>query len=138
MQDMQLCQIPDPLAQNPFPAPNSTPGGNSAWGLRGGDDSCQEPQPAGKRLKMEQGCLGWALGRCPNTPAAPLGPYAAITLQIRSGPDPQLKATERHTFSSTKNQRRVELGLLLAYSMGFGSGALMRDLSCFLAPRPLC
>lgn len=112
---MQFCPVPNPLAQNPFPAPNRTPGG--AWGPRGGDDSRPAPQPAGERLRMEQGCLGWALGRCP---PAPRGPHAAVMLQVRSGPPPRKpRAMEQHTFSSAENGRRAKPGSPLAYSVGF-------------------
>ena len=102
---MQFCPVPDPLAQNPFPAPNHAPGGDSAWGQRGGDDSCQAPRPAGGRRRMEQGCLGWPLGRCPTTPRHTQVLMQLLCSRYIQGQMPQLRAMEQHLFSSAENRR---------------------------------
>lgn len=61
----QLCHSPSSPSQNPLLAPDHAPGRNSAWGQRDGNDICQAPEPAGKRLKLEQDRV-LTPGRCPS------------------------------------------------------------------------
>lgn len=79
---------------------------------QGGSDSCQVPQPAGERLRMEQGCVSRALGSCPSTSQHPWILMQPLCSRCTQGQTPAESDGATHIFLL---MRQGKPGLLLGF-----------------------